>query len=57
MPNCHNPTNNPKQFKTTFVGVVLSLVKKTTTTPGLITIGAVPGSLGSRFAVSNLILT
>ena len=21
--NCHNPTNNPKQLKTTFVGVVL----------------------------------
>ena len=36
---CHNPTNNPKQLKTTFVGVVLLSVKKpphhhhTTTTP------------------------
>jgi hypothetical protein len=29
---CHNPTNNPKQFKTTFVGVVLLLVGKKTTT-------------------------
>ena len=48
--NCHNPTNNPKQLKTTFVGVVLLSVKKTTTnttatTPGLITILAVPGNL------------
>ena len=24
---CHNPTNNPKQLKTTFVGVVLLSVK------------------------------
>jgi hypothetical protein len=23
VPYCHNPTNNPKQLKTTFVGVVL----------------------------------
>ena len=30
--NCHNPTNNPKELKTTFVGVVLLSVKKTTTT-------------------------
>ena len=34
---CHNPTNNPKQLKTTFVGVVLLSVRKnhhhTTTTP------------------------
>ena len=29
--NCHNPTNNPKQLKKTFVGVVLLSVKKTTT--------------------------
>jgi hypothetical protein len=44
--NCHNPTNNLKQLKTTFVGVVLLSVKKTppphhhhtTTTPGIITI-------------------
>jgi hypothetical protein len=27
---CHNPTNNPKQLKTTFVGVVLLSVRKTT---------------------------
>jgi hypothetical protein len=25
---CHNPTNNPKQLKTTFVGVVLLSVRK-----------------------------
>jgi hypothetical protein len=25
---CHNPTNNPKQLKTSFVGVVLLSVKK-----------------------------
>jgi hypothetical protein len=25
--NCHNPTNNPKQFKTTFVGVAILSVK------------------------------
>ena len=31
--NCHNPTNNPKQLKTTFVGVVLLSVRKTTTPP------------------------
>jgi hypothetical protein len=43
--NCHNPTNNPKQLKTFFVGVVLLSVKKKTT-PGLITIRAVPGNLG-----------
>jgi hypothetical protein len=30
--HCHNPTNNPKQLKTTFVGVVLFSVRKTTTT-------------------------
>ena len=33
---CHNPTNNPKQFKKTLVGVVLLSVRKphhTTTTP------------------------
>ena len=29
---CHNPTNNPKQLKTTFVGVVLLSVKNPTTT-------------------------
>jgi hypothetical protein len=59
--NCHNPTNNPKQLKTTFVGVVLLSVKKktphhhhhhhhtttTTTTPGLITFMAVQGNQGS----------
>jgi hypothetical protein len=27
---CHNPTNNPKQLKTIFVGVVLVSVRKTT---------------------------
>jgi hypothetical protein len=60
---CHNPTNNPKQFKTTFVGVVLLSVKKkhhhtnTTTTPGLITILAFPDNLRSWFSVCNLILT
>jgi hypothetical protein len=26
--SCHNPTNNPKQLKTTFVGVVLLTVRK-----------------------------
>jgi hypothetical protein len=31
--NCHNPTNNPKHLKTTFVGVVLLSVKKTTPPP------------------------
>ena len=47
--NCHNPTSNPKQLKTTFVGVVLISVRETTpphhhytslipTTPGIITI-------------------
>jgi hypothetical protein len=30
---CHNPTNNPKQLKPTFVGVVLLVRKPTTTTP------------------------
>jgi hypothetical protein len=30
--HCHNPTNNPKQLKTTFVGVVLLSVRKTTIT-------------------------
>ena len=50
---CHNPTNNPKQLITTFVGVVLLSVEKTTTaphhttTPGLITIRAVLSNLGS----------
>ena len=28
---CHNPSNNPKQLKTTFVGLVLLSVRKTTT--------------------------
>jgi hypothetical protein len=45
---CHNPTNKPKQIKTAFAGVILlSVQKTTTTTPGLITIRAVPGNLGS----------
>jgi hypothetical protein len=48
---CHNPTNNPKQIKTTFVGVVLLSVRKTsphnTTTPGIITVWAILGNLGS----------
>jgi hypothetical protein len=49
--NCHNPTNNPKQLKTTFVGVVLLSVRKphhhtTTTTLGPFTM-----------IVCNLILT
>ena len=63
LANCHNPTNNLKQLKTTFVGVVLLSVKKTTTTtphhttPGLITIRAILGNLGSWFSVCNLILT
>jgi hypothetical protein len=45
--NCHNPTTNPKQFKTTFVGVVLLSVTPhhTTTAPGLITIWAVLDNL------------
>ena len=30
---CHNSTNNPKQLKTTLVGVVLLLVGKTANTP------------------------
>jgi hypothetical protein len=29
---CHNPTNNPKQLKATFVGVVLLSVRKNHTT-------------------------
>jgi hypothetical protein len=29
--NCLNPTNNQKQLKTTFVGVILLSVKKTKT--------------------------
>jgi hypothetical protein len=33
--NWHNPTNNPKQLKASFVGVVLLLVKNHTTTPGV----------------------
>jgi hypothetical protein len=54
--NCHNPTNNPKQLKATFVGVVLLSVKKPPpppppphhhTTPGIITIRAVLDNLGS----------
>ena len=50
--NCHNPTNNPKQLKTIVVGVVLVSVRKTTpphhhTTPGMITIRAVLGNVGS----------
>jgi hypothetical protein len=47
--NCHNPTNNTKQLKTTFVGVVLLSVGKTTphnTTLGIITIWAILGNLG-----------
>ena len=49
---CHNPTNNPRQLKTTFVGVVLKSVKKphhTTPPPhhNVITIRAVPGNLVS----------
>ena len=59
---CHNPTNNPKQLKTTFVGVVLLSVRKphhttTTTTLGPITIRAVLDNLGSWFSVCNLSLT
>jgi hypothetical protein len=51
---CHNPTNNPKQLKTPFVGVVLLSVKKKPpphhhTTPGLITIRAVLGNLEADF--------
>jgi hypothetical protein len=30
---CHNPTNSPKQLKTTFVGVVLLSVRKNRTVP------------------------
>jgi hypothetical protein len=46
---CHNPTNNPKQLKTTFVGVVLYSVKNPPpphhhATTDVITIWAVPGS-------------
>ena len=31
--NCHNPTNKPKQLKTTFVGVVFLSVNKNRTAP------------------------
>jgi hypothetical protein len=49
---CHNPTNNPKQLKTTFVGVVLLSVRKKPPHhhhhhAGVITFKAVPGNLGS----------
>jgi hypothetical protein len=60
--SCHNPTNNPKQLKTTFVGVVLLSVKNPPppphhTTPDVITIRAVLGNLGSWLLVCSLILT
>jgi hypothetical protein len=44
--NCHNPTNNPKQLKTTFVGVVLLSVRKTEPNH-VITFKAVQGNQGS----------
>jgi hypothetical protein len=50
-----------QQPKTTFVGVVLLSVRKTTTPPpphqGVITVKAVLGNPGSWFSVCNLILT
>ena len=54
---CLYMSNNPKQLKTTFVGVVLSVKKHhtTTTTPDVIKIRAVPGNLESWFSVCNLI--
>jgi hypothetical protein len=64
--NYHNPTNNPKIFKTTLVGLVLLLVRKphhTTTPPpphhhhtklGPITIRAVPETLGADFRYATL---
>ena len=47
--NCHNPTYNPKQLKTTFVGVVLLSVKNPPP--------PVLDNLRSWFWVCNLILT
>ena len=47
---CHNPTNNPKKtLFFVFVGVVLVKVNKPNhnTIPGMITIRAVLGKLGS----------
>jgi hypothetical protein len=58
---CHNPTNNPKQLKTTFVGVVLLSVRKNHHHHhhhhGVITFKAVLGNPGSCFLGCNLILT
>ena len=52
-------TNNPKQLKTTFVGVVLLSVRKPnhTTPHHVITFKAVQGNQGGWFLVCNLILT
>ena len=55
--HCHNPTNNLKQLKTTFVRVVLLSVKINhhhNTTPGLITIRAVINNLESWFPYATL---
>ena len=56
---CHNPTNNPKQLKTTFVGVVLLSVKNppphhdhTTTTPGIITFKVLWGKLSCLILIN-----
>jgi hypothetical protein len=46
--NCHNPTNNPKQLKTTFVGVVILSVRiNHHHHAGFITFKAVLGNIGS----------
>jgi hypothetical protein len=45
---CHNPTNNPKQLKTILLGWYYYRLKKPKNTlPGLITVRAVLGNLGS----------
>ena len=45
---CHNPNNKQKQLKTTYVGMVVKLVKKTTPQPHtMFTTWEVPGNLGS----------
>ena len=57
---CHNPTNNPKRLKTTFVGVVLLSVRNNHTKPNnhhVIAFKAVQGNRGSWFLVCYLIFT
>ena len=57
--SCHNPTNNPKQLKTTFVGVVLLSVRKPTTTTMRVSLHfeSLSGNLESWFLVYNIITT